>query len=48
MYEKLFTEHNIGPVTAKNRIVFEPMGNYFAELDGSVSKRDIAFYAERA
>lgn len=48
MYEKLFTEHNIGPVTAKNRIVFEPMGNYYAELDGSVSKRDIAFYAERA
>ena len=48
MYEKLFTAHKIGPVTAKNRIVFEPMGNYYAELDGSVSERDVAFYTERA
>ena len=48
MYEKLFTEHNIGPLIVKNRIVFEPMGNYYAELDGSVSETDIAFYAKRA
>ncbi|MCR4902719.1 MAG: NAD(P)/FAD-dependent oxidoreductase [Butyrivibrio sp.] len=48
MYEQLFTEHKIGKVTSPNRLVFEPMGNYYAELDGSVSERDIAFYAERA
>lgn len=48
MYEQLFTEKKIGTVTAPNRLVFEPMGNYYAELDGSVSERDIAFYAERA
>ena len=48
MYEQLFTEKKIGNVTAPNRLVFEPMGNYYAELDGSVSERDIAFYGERA
>ena len=48
MYEQLFTEHKIGKVTSPNRLVFEPMGNYYAELDGSVSERDIAFYTERA
>ena len=48
MYEQLFTEKKIGNVTVPNRLVFEPMGNYYAELDGSVSERDIAFYAKRA
>ena len=48
MYEQLFTEQKIGKVTSPNRLVFEPMGNYYAELDGSVSERDIAFYTERA
>lgn len=48
MYEELFTPHQIGKVTSPNRLVFEPMGNYYANLDGSVSDRDIAFYAERA
>lgn len=48
MYDKLFTKQKIGKVTAPNRLVFEPMGNYYAELDGSVSERDIAFYGERA
>ncbi len=48
MNEQLFTEKKIGNVTAPNRLVFEPMGNYYAELDGSVSERDIAFYGERA
>lgn len=48
MYEELFTPQSIGKVTSPNRLVFEPMGNYYANLDGSVSDRDIAFYAERA
>ncbi|MCR5641378.1 MAG: NAD(P)/FAD-dependent oxidoreductase [Lachnospiraceae bacterium] len=48
MYEKLFEQKAIGGVVAPNRLVFEPMGNYYAELDGSVSQRDIDFYVERA
>lgn len=47
-YEKLFTPYKIGRLTVPNRLVFEPMGNYYSELDGSVSQRDIDFYSTRA
>lgn len=30
-----------------NRLVFEPMGNYYAELNGDASQRDCDFYAAR-
>lgn len=47
MYEKLFEPVTINQMVVPNRLVFEPMGNYYAELDGRASKRDAAFYAER-
>ncbi len=48
MYEKLFTPGKIGSLKIKNRIVMTAMGNHLANEDGTVSKEDIAFYAERA
>ena len=47
MYEKLFEPIQIGSMVVPNRLVFEPMGNYYAELNGDASQRDIDFYAER-
>jgi 2,4-dienoyl-CoA reductase-like NADH-dependent reductase (Old Yellow Enzyme family) len=47
MYEKLFEPVTINGMVTPNRLVFEPMGNYYAELDGNASARDAAFYAER-
>ncbi|MCQ2567733.1 MAG: FAD-dependent oxidoreductase [Mogibacterium sp.] len=38
----------INSVTVKNRIVFEPMGNSLAELDGACGDKQIAFYGARA
>lgn len=48
MYEKLFEKGKIGSLEVRNRLVMEPMGNYYSELDGGVSQRDIDFYATRA
>ncbi|MTI59948.1 MAG: NADH:flavin oxidoreductase [Firmicutes bacterium] len=48
MFKNLFSKGKIGKMEAKNRIVLTPMGNYLANTDGSVSKKDIAFYAARA
>ena len=47
MYEKLFEPIQIGSMVVPNRLVFEPMGNYYAELNGDASQRDIDFYTER-
>ena len=47
MYEKLFEPIQIGSMVVPNRLVFEPMGNYYAELNGDASQRDCDFYAER-
>ena len=47
MYEKLFEPVQINGMTVPNRLVFEPMGNYYAELDGKASQRDCDFYAAR-
>ena len=47
MFEKLFEPVTINKMVVPNRLVFEPMGNYYAELDGKASKRDADFYAAR-
>lgn len=48
MFPHLFSEGKIGNLKTKNRIVMTAMGNHLANADGSVSERDIAFYAARA
>lgn len=47
MYEKLFEPVSINGMVVPNRLVFEPMGNYYAELNGNASQRDSDFYAAR-
>lgn len=48
MYEKLFSEGQIGSVTLKNRLVMSPMGIGLANLDGTPSDDMIAYYEARA
>lgn len=48
MAKLLGTSCKIGSLTIKNRIVMEAMGNALSELNGEVSKEDIAFYEARA
>lgn len=47
MFDRLFEPVTINGMVVPNRVVFEPMGNYYAELDGNASARDAAFYARR-
>lgn len=47
-FEKMFSPITIGPVTIKNRFVVPPMGNNFANTDGTMSDRSVAYYKERA
>ena len=47
MFEKLFEPVQINGMIVPNRLVFEPMGNYYAELNGDASQRDCDFYAAR-
>lgn len=47
-YENMFTPVQIGPVTVRNRFVVPPMGNNFADGDGNLSERSLAYYAARA
>lgn len=47
-YETMFTPLAIGPMTVKNRFVVPPMGNNFANADGTWSDQSLAYYAERA
>ena len=48
MYQELFTSGKIGALTIPNRIVMTAMGNHMAKPGGEVSRKDIAFYVERA
>ncbi|SFA89171.1 2,4-dienoyl-CoA reductase [Acetitomaculum ruminis DSM 5522] len=48
MFDALFSSVKIGTMTVDNRTVFTAMGNLLANGDGTVSDKDIAFYAERA
>ena len=47
-FNAMFQPINIGPMTVKNRFVVPPMGNNFANTDGSMSKQSAAYYRERA
>lgn len=47
-FENMFSPIQIGPMVVKNRFVLPPMGNNFANTDGTWSEQSIAYYAERA
>lgn len=47
-FKNMFTPIQIGPMTVKNRFVVPPMGNNFANTDGTWSDQSVAYYAERA
>ena len=47
-FPNMFTPIQIGTVTVPNRFVVPPMGNNFANPDGSMSDRSAAYYEARA
>lgn len=47
-FKNMFAPIQIGPMTVKNRFVVPPMGNNFANTDGTWSEQSIAYYSERA
>lgn len=47
-FKTMFSPIQVGPMTVKNRFVVPPMGNNFANPDGTWSDQSVAYYAERA
>ncbi len=47
-FPNMFSRIRIGNVTVPNRFVVPPMGNNFANTDGTLSERSKAYYQERA
>jgi len=47
-FKSMFTPIKIGPMIVSNRFVVPPMGNNFANTDGTMSDRSLAYYRERA
>ena len=47
-YPNMFSPMNIGTVTVPNRFVVPPMGNNFANTDGTLSDRSLSYYSSRA
>lgn len=47
-FEKMYEPIQIGPMTVKNRYVVPPMGNNFANTDGTLSEQSNAYYTKRA
>lgn len=47
-FKSMFTPIQIGPITVPNRFVVSPMGNNFANTDGSMSDRSLNYYNKRA
>ena len=47
-FDALFRPITIGPIEVKNRFVVPPMGNNFANTDGTWSEQSVAYYEERA
>ena len=47
-FPTMFSPVRIGTVTVPNRFVVPPMGNNFANTDGSLSDRSLAYYQARA
>ncbi len=48
MFKSMFTPIKIGSMTVPNRFVVSPMGNNFANTDGSMSDASLAYYSKRA
>lgn len=48
IFKSMFTPIKIGPITVPNRFVVSPMGNNFANTDGSMSDKSLAYYSARA
>ncbi len=47
-FKSMFKPIEIGPMVVPNRFVVSPMGNNFANTDGTMSERSLAYYRERA
>jgi 2,4-dienoyl-CoA reductase-like NADH-dependent reductase (Old Yellow Enzyme family)/thioredoxin reductase len=47
-FKAMFQPIQIGPMTVKNRFVVPPMGNNFANTDGTMSDQSVAYYGARA
>lgn len=47
-FTSMFTPIDIGDVTVPNRFVVPPMGNNFANTDGTLSERSLEYYKARA
>jgi 2,4-dienoyl-CoA reductase-like NADH-dependent reductase (Old Yellow Enzyme family) len=47
-FNAMFQPINIGPMTVKNRFVVPPMGNNFANTDGSMSEQSAAYYRSQS
>lgn len=47
-FPTMFSPVQIGSVTVPNRFVVPPMGNNFANTDGSLSDRSLSYYEARA
>ena len=47
-FKAMFEPIKIGPMTVKNRFVVPPMGNNFANTDGTLREQSKAYYTERA
>ncbi len=47
-FNAMFQPIQIGPMTVKNRFVVPPMGNNFANTDGTWSDQSVAYYGARA
>lgn len=45
-FNAMFQPIEIGPMTVKNRFVVPPMGNNFANTDGTMSEQSAAYYRE--
>ena len=43
-FNAMFQPIEIGPMTVKNRFVVPPMGNNFANTDGTMSEQSAAYY----
>jgi len=47
-FRNMFSPIQIGPMEVKNRFVMAPMGNNFANTDGSMSEQSLSYYSSRA
>ena len=46
-FKNMFSPIQIGPMTVKNRFVVPPMGNNFANSDGTWSDESVAYFHSR-